>query len=73
MSKLEKTYRWRYWFAWYPIKTIDNKRVWWKYVITDGKVYIPFTGDINKGISIMVPLDHIDPDTSPISNIERKK
>lgn len=70
MSKY--VYKWKYWFAWYPVKDVNGERVWLKTVVTNGSVYVQFTGKRNKGISIMVPLDHMEGEQYT-SQIERKK
>lgn len=69
MSKY--VYKWKYWFAWRPVKDVGGKWVWWKDVITNGKVYVQFEKRGNH-ISVMVPLDHMEAGGPYFSEIERK-
>lgn len=66
-------YKWKYWFAWRPVKDVNGKWVWMKTIITDGKTFVRFTGSRKKGISVMVPLDHMEVGSPYFSNVEKKK
>lgn len=52
-------YKWKYWLAWRPVKDVNGKWGLDENYHHRWENLVRFTGSRKKGISVMVPLDHM--------------
>ena len=65
LLKEKRMAKWHQWFAWYPVRTINNNMVWMEHVFRRGRrSYVMFTGwkcEYNETVFDLLKMDSLEP------------